>query len=79
MSMAFADVCKTLNVLDGNPAREVIAERIIALARRGERSPTGLRDRLLREVGLAGRDGPAYGNAGSRVGTYSDLPPAVSD
>ena len=31
MSMALDDVCKTLNLVDGNPAREVIAERIIAL------------------------------------------------
>jgi hypothetical protein len=52
MSIALADVCKALNILDG-PAREVIAERIIALARTGERSPTLLRDRVLREAGLA--------------------------
>jgi hypothetical protein len=45
-------VCKALNLLDGNPAREVIAERIIALAMTGERSPTLLRDRVLREAGL---------------------------
>jgi hypothetical protein len=52
MSMALDDVCKSLNILDG-PAREVIAERIIALAVTGERSPTILRDRVLREAGLA--------------------------
>jgi hypothetical protein len=68
MSMALDDVCKTLNILDGNPAREVIAERIITLARNGERSPTRLRDRLLREVGLIGWDGPTYGNGAQPAG-----------
>jgi hypothetical protein len=53
MSMALNDVCESLNIPDG-PAREVIAERIIALATAGERSPTRLRDRTLREVGLVG-------------------------
>jgi hypothetical protein len=62
MSMALDDVCKFLNLLDGNPAREVIAERIIALARNGERSPTLLRDRVLREAGLADENGVTDGN-----------------
>jgi hypothetical protein len=53
MSMALDDVCKALNILDDRQAREVIAERIIALARDGERSPTLLRDKVLREAGLA--------------------------
>jgi hypothetical protein len=54
MSMALDDVCKTLHLTDGaKAAREVIAERIIELARRGERSPTLLRDRVLQESGLA--------------------------
>jgi hypothetical protein len=47
MSLALDDVCKALR-LDGNAkAREVVAERIIELVRRGERSPS---DRLLREA-----------------------------
>ena len=53
MSMALDDVCQALNLGNGDPAREVIAERIIALARNGERSPTLLRDRVLREASLA--------------------------
>jgi hypothetical protein len=54
MSMALDDVCKTLSIPNGShPARVVVAERIIELARRGERSPTVLRDRVLRETGLA--------------------------
>ena len=32
MSMALDDVCKSLHLLHRDPAREVIAERIIALA-----------------------------------------------
>jgi hypothetical protein len=50
MSEALDDVCKTLNINGDVPAREVIAIRIIELARRGERSPTKLRDRLLLEA-----------------------------
>ena len=50
MSMALDDVCTELK-LDGNAnAKETIAVRIIELARRGERSPTKLRDRVLREA-----------------------------
>jgi hypothetical protein len=56
MSMALDDVCASLDIHDG-PAKEVLAQRIIRLARSGERSPTILRDRVLREAGLAGVDG----------------------
>jgi hypothetical protein len=39
MSMALDDACKALNLPNGShPARLVIAERIIELARDGERS-----------------------------------------
>jgi hypothetical protein len=53
MSVAFEDVCKSLDL----PAiavreREAVAIKIIELARRGERNPDQLRDRILREVGL---------------------------
>jgi hypothetical protein len=68
MSMALDDVCKTLNLTDRAKAeREVIAERIIALARNGERSPTLLRDRVLREAGLADGNGAASNGRGSRL------------
>jgi hypothetical protein len=50
MSTALDDVCKALNVNGDVLAREVIAIRIIELARRGERSPAKLRDRLLLEA-----------------------------
>ena len=47
MSMALEDVCNSLGIGTDKTAREVIAIRIIELARRGERSPTRLRDHLL--------------------------------
>jgi hypothetical protein len=53
MSVALDDVCKMLNLRDDSSAREVIAIRIVDLARAGERSPTRLRDRILREADLA--------------------------
>lgn len=52
MSMAFEDVCKALGLNGESPAREVMAARIIDLARGGVRSPTVLRDRVLHEAGL---------------------------
>ena len=53
MSTALDDVCKILNLRDDSAAREVIAIRIIDLARAGERSPARLRDRILHEADLA--------------------------
>jgi hypothetical protein len=59
MSTALDDVCKSLNLPDGSLEREVIATRIIDLARGGIRSPTVLRDRVLQEVEHAKRiEGP---------------------
>ena len=52
MSRALDDVCEVLKLRDDSPAQEVMAARIIDLARRGERSPTRLRDRVLHEAGL---------------------------
>jgi hypothetical protein len=56
MSMALDDICKELNLRDG-PEREIIAERILDLARQGIRSPPALRDRVLAEAGQAHRIG----------------------
>jgi len=51
MSLAFDEVCKALDLpADAASAREVIAIRIIELAKRGGRSPTFLRDQVLREA-----------------------------
>ena len=55
MSDALDDICELLRLPDGeHPTRTVIAERIIALARQGRWSSTLLRDRILRETGVAG-------------------------
>jgi hypothetical protein len=50
MSMAFDDVCKALRLNGDKRATETVAVRIVELARRGERSPTKLRDRVLAEA-----------------------------
>ena len=52
ISLAYEEVCNALHINGDIRARETIAERVIELARRGARSPTLLRDRLLREAGL---------------------------
>jgi hypothetical protein len=53
MSTALDDVCKMLSLRDDSSAKEVIAIRIIDLARAGERNPARLRDRILHEADLA--------------------------
>ena len=51
MSLALENVCEALNIPpDAMPARQIIAVRIVERARRGERSPARLRDRLLKEA-----------------------------
>src|SRR5438105_5381279 len=53
MSMAFDDACKVLKISETETQRrEVVAARIIEIARRGEHSPTLLRDRVLKEAGV---------------------------
>ena len=42
MSIALEEVCRTLQVDGDQRAREVMAVRIVELARRGERDPSGL-------------------------------------
>ena len=51
MSTALEEVCRKLEVNGDRRAREAMAIRIIQLARRGERDPERLSDRLLREAG----------------------------
>ena len=51
MSTALEDVCRMLKVEHDEGAREAMAVRIIELARRGERDPERLRDRVVREAG----------------------------
>ncbi len=51
MSRAFDEVCRALAVAEVNKReRDVIATRIIDLARRGETDADRLRDRVLREA-----------------------------
>jgi hypothetical protein len=57
MSTALDDVCAALKLRDNSAAKQVIATRIIDLARTGERSPTRLRDRVLHEAGSASHVG----------------------
>ena len=52
MSSAFEQVCLALSLPDGDArGRETVAARIVELARRGERDPARLRDRVLRDAG----------------------------
>jgi hypothetical protein len=51
MSIALEEVCRTLDISkDNKAAAEVVAIRIIELARQGERSPIKLSDRVLSEA-----------------------------
>jgi len=51
MSTALEEVCRMLKVDHDQGAREVVAVRVIKLARCGECDPERLRDRVLREAG----------------------------
>jgi hypothetical protein len=63
MSTALDDVCNVLRLPGGeHPARLVIAELIIDLARQGERNPNALRDQALKETGLASQYGLLNGD-----------------
>jgi hypothetical protein len=50
MSLAYEEVCTALHINGDIRARETIAARVIELARRGERCPTVLRDRVVAEA-----------------------------
>ena len=54
MSLAFAETCNTLKIFAGDRyGREVIATRIIELARCGLTDVAALRDRVVREARMA--------------------------
>jgi hypothetical protein len=58
MSLAFEEVCKALEIQPGaTREREAVAVRIIELFRRGERRPSRLAERVLKEAGLPHDDG----------------------
>jgi hypothetical protein len=50
MPMALDDACRELKADGDGRVKEIIAIRIIELARCGERSPTRVRDRILQEA-----------------------------
>ena len=50
MSRALDGACNALNIVANPTARELIAMRIVELARQGERSPENLQARLLAEA-----------------------------
>lgn len=53
MSIALDEVCGKLGLTDDkHEDRDVLAKRIIALARNGERDPAVLRDGVLRELAV---------------------------
>lgn len=52
ISQAFDETCRALRLKEtAAREREAVAVRIIELARRGERDPIRLRERVLREAG----------------------------
>jgi hypothetical protein len=54
MSIAFDEACLALKLSDkAVRERETVAVRIIEWARRGERDPARLRERVLRDAGAA--------------------------
>jgi hypothetical protein len=56
MSLAFDEICERLLVPEtAAAAREVVALRIIELARSGERDPHRLRDAVLKIIGVPSR------------------------
>jgi len=52
LAMTVDDVCERLNIEGGSQdLREVIAARIIDIARSGERDPVRIRNKILQEAG----------------------------
>jgi hypothetical protein len=52
MSSAFDEVCERLAIPEAADApREIVALRIVELARKGERDPERLRDEALKSIG----------------------------
>lgn len=59
MSTALEDVCNILNLPnEAKSDRELLAQKIVALAHQGDRNAALLRDRVLREVAYGQREWP---------------------
>jgi hypothetical protein len=68
ISIALDEVCSRLDLTDDKKQeeREILARRIMALARHGERNPAALRDSVLRELAVsAWRDLNHSGSSGA--------------
>ena len=64
MSIALVEVCRKLDLTSDNQTeREILAKRIIALARHGERDPAILRDGVLRELAVRAWRGLGHSEA----------------
>ena len=75
MSTALEDICKTLNLADeAKSERELLARKIIALARQGDCSAALLRDGMLREIAY-GRGGWAAGSQPPHLPNESEVRP----
>ena len=57
MSAVLEDVCEALQINEDAIAREVVAVRIVELARRGERDRRKLTERLVTEANGGGANG----------------------
>jgi hypothetical protein len=56
MSMAFDEICERLVIPPtAEAAREVVAHRVLELARKGEHDPNRLRDAVLKIIGVPAR------------------------
>ena len=66
ISIALDEVCSKLGLTDDKKQeeREVLAKRIMALARHGERDPAILRDGVLRELAIRAWRGLGHSDSG---------------
>jgi hypothetical protein len=50
MVAAFQDLCRELELVEGDALREVIARQVIEFARRGERDPTKMSQLVMQAI-----------------------------
>jgi hypothetical protein len=50
MAAAFRDLWRELELVEGDPLREVIARQVIEFARRGERDPVKLKQLVMQAI-----------------------------
>lgn len=77
MSIALDEVCRKLDLTnDKQELREILANRIIAFARHGERDPAVLRDGVLRELAVRAWRGLSHSDI-SREHDLAQAPPRL--